>query len=248
MLSSVNQQLPLFYKSLVPFSRTQHRSLTRPKVHANYGFAADTNIIPLLVSEVPQAVRHFPIVFIKDRQSSAVNLVALVGKGDGRNQFVDANGQWRPGVYIPAWVRRYPFALMADAKGEGMLAVDVEALIFKDKRDAQPLVNSDGEPTDQLQKIMEFQKEFLALSDLTERVTNALVQADVLEDAGFSTRRAESDKPLSVQGFMVVNEPKLKALKREQVERLHRADALGLAYTQLLSMATLGQMVKGPLS
>lgn len=244
MSISVNKQLPLFYRSLVPFNSTKHRSLTRPKVQASYGFAADTDVIPLLVSEVQQAVRHFPIVFIKDRQSSVVNLVALVGKGDGKNQFVDANGQWRPGVYIPAWVRRYPFALMADAKGEGLLAVDVEALIFKDKRDAQPLVNSDGEPTEALQKIMEFQKEFLALSHLTEQVTNALVQAEVLEEAGFSIRRAESDKPLSVQGFMVVNEPKLKALKMEQVEHLHRADALGLAYTQLLSMGTLGQMVK----
>jgi hypothetical protein len=220
MSLSVNKQLPLFYRSLVPFSSTKHRSLTRPKVQASYGFAADTDVIPLLVSEVQQAVRHFPIVFIKDRQSSVVNLVALVGKGDGKNQFVDANGQWRPWVYIPAWVRRYPFALMADAKG-------------------------DGQPTEQLQKIMEFQRGFLALSQLTERVTNALVQVGVLEDAGFSIRRDQSSKPLNVQGFMVVNETKLKALKMEQVDNLHRADALGLAYAQILSMSHLTQTVNG---
>ena len=220
MSLSVNKQLPLFYRSLVPFNSTKHRSLTRPKVQASYGFAADTDVIPLLVSEVQQAVRHFPIVFIKDRQSSAVNLVALVGKGDGKNQFVDANGQWRPWVYIPAWVRRYPFALMADAKG-------------------------DGQPTEQLQKIMEFQRGFLALSQLTERVTNALVQVGVLEDAGFSIRRDQSSKPLNVQGFMVVNETKLKALKMEQVDNLHRADALGLAYAQILSMSHLTQTVNG---
>ena len=248
MSLSVNPQFPLFYKSLVPFSSTEHRSLTLPKVQASHAFASHTDIIPLLVSEVPHAIRHFPIVFIKDRSSSAVTMVALVGKGDGQNQFVDANAQWRQGVYIPAWVRRYPFALMADAKGDGMLAVDVEAPIFEDKRDAQPLVDSDGKPTELLQKIVEFNKEFLAMSKLTEQVTQALVHAEVLEDAGISIRQAQSDKPLTVQGFMVVNEKKLKALTTEQFEKLHRADALGMAYAQLLSMGNLPQLLNGPLS
>jgi hypothetical protein len=248
MSLSVKPQFPLFYKSLVPFSSTAHRSLTLPKVQSSHAFASHTDIIPLLVSEVPQAVRHFPIVFIKDRSSSAVTMVALVGKGDGRNQLVDANGQWQQGVYIPAWVRRYPFALMADAKGDSMLAVDVEAAIFEDKSEAQPLVDSDGKPTELLQKIVEFNKEFLAMSKLTEQVTQALVHAEVLEDAGISIRQAQSDKPLTVQGFMVVNEKKLKALTTEQLDKLHRADALGMAYAQLLSMGNLSQLLNRPVS
>lgn len=247
MSISVHQQLPLFYKSLVPFSSTGHGSLTLPKVQASYAFASHSDIIPLLVTEVPHAIRHFPIVFIKDQSSSAVTLVALVGKGDGKNQFVNASGQWRQGVYVPAWVRRYPFALMADAKGDGMLAVDVEAQIFADKRDAQPLVDSDGKSTELLQKIVEFHKEFLAASQFTERVVNALVQAEVLEDAGLSIRQPDSDKPVKVQGFMVVNEGKLKALQSEQLEKLHRADALGLAYAQLLSMGNFSQIFDHPM-
>ena len=235
--------LPLFYKTLVPFSSIEHRSFTLPKALGSHAFASSTDIIPLLVSEVTHAVRHYPIVFIKDQASSAVTLVALVGKGDGKNQFVGTDGQWRQGVYVPAWVRRYPFALMADAKGDGMLALDVQAAVFEDKRDAQPLVSSDGQPTEQLQKIVEFQKEFLSQSQLTVRVTQALVQAEVLEDAGLSIRQAQSDKPLNVQGFMVVNERKLKALNAEQLETLHRADALGLAYAQLFSMGNVPQIV-----
>jgi len=235
--------LPLFYKTLVPFSTIEHRSFTLPKATSAYAFASSTDIIPLLVSEVTHAVRHYPIVFIKDRASSAVTMVALVGKGDGKNQFVDADGQWRQGVYVPAWVRRYPFALMADTKGDGMLALDVQAAVFEDQRDAQPLLGSDGQPTEQLQKIVEFQKEFLSQSQLTERVTQALLQAEVLEDAGLSIRQAHSDKPLNIQGFMVINERKLKALDAEQLQQLHRADALGLAYAQLFSMGNVSQIV-----
>lgn len=245
MSQTASSSLPLFYKSLVPFSSADHAKLTLPKAVTSYGFASSTDVIPVLVSEVPLVVRHYPIVFIKDKITSVVTAVALVGRGDGKNRFVEAGGQWRAGVYVPAWVRRYPFALVAGPKGEGMLAVDTKAQMFADTRESLPLVGSDGKPTDALQKIVEFQKEFLGLSQLTERVVQALVQADVLEDAGLSIRNPGSDKPVNVQGFMVVNERKLKALKSEQLEQLFRADALGLAYAQLFSMSNLSQVMGG---
>lgn len=238
--------LPLFYKSLVPFDLAQHRELTVPKVQNNYVFAANTDIVPLLVTEVAQAVRFFPIVFIKDRATTTVSVVALVGKGDGKNQFVDANGQWRSGVYIPAWLRRYPFALFSSPKGEGILALDTQAKVFEDKRDPQRLVDSQGKPTEQLQKIFEFQKEFLAQSRLTTTTTQLLSEAGVLEDARFLIKSAASDKPQNIQGFMLVNEQKLKTLKTETLEKLHRADALGLAYAQLLSMGHVSTILNSP--
>jgi hypothetical protein len=235
--------LPLFYKSLVPFDLTQHRELTVPKVQNDYTFAANTDIVPLLMAELTQAVRFFPIIFIKDRATAAVSVVALVGKGDGKNQFVGTNGQWRTGVYIPAWLRRHPCALFSGPTGEGVLALDTQAQVFTDKREPQRLVDKQGKPTEQLQKILEFQKEFLAQSRLTERATQLLLEADVLEDARFFIKSDSSDKPLNIQGFMLVNERKLKALKTEQLEKLHSADALGLAYAQLLSMGQISNIL-----
>lgn len=231
-LSTANAaiSLPLFYKSLVPFDTNQHRGLTVPKVQNNFAFAANTDIVPLLVTEAAQAVRFFPIVFIKDRATSAVSMVALVGRGDGKNQFVDANGQWRSAVYVPAWLRRYPFALFSGPKGEAVLALDTQAKVFEDKRDPQPLVDALGKPTEQLQRIFDFQQDFLAQSRLTAATTQLLLEAGVLDDARFLIKRPESDKPQNIQGFMMVNEQKLKALKPDQLEKLHRSDALGLAY------------------
>ena len=245
MSQSASPSLPLFYKSLVPFSSTEHAKLALPRGAANLAFAAATDIIPLLVTEVQNAIGHYPIAFIKDKSTSVVTIVALVGRGDGKNRFVQASGQWREGVYVPAWVRRYPFALVSGSKGEVMLAVDTKAEFFAGQRDAQPLVDTDGKPTQALQKIVEFQKEFMRLSQLTERVVQELVMADILEDAGMSIRNKGSDKPLNVKGFMVVNERKLKALKSEQVDQLFRSDALGLAYAQLLSMNKLPQLIDG---
>ena len=245
MSNSTSTSLPLFYNSLVPFNNKEHAKLTLPKQAWSYKFASATDVIPLLVSEVPHAVRHYPIIFIKDKATSVVTLVALVGRGDGKNIFVDVEGKWRAGVYVPAWVRRYPFALVAAPQGEGMLAIDAKAELLAEKSDGQLLVGTDGKPTEALQKIVEFQKEFHALSQLTERVMQALVQSDILEEAGLSIRNLDTEKPVNVQGFMVVNERKLKALKSEQVEQLFRADALGLAYAQLISMGNFPQVMSG---
>lgn len=243
MSQPTSSSLPLFYKSVVPFSSTEHRHLTLPRQASDFSFAAHTDIVPLLASEMAQAVRHYPIVFIKDKTTSAVAVVALVGSGQGRNRFVDDKGIWRPGVYIPAWVRRYPFTMLSAANGEGVLALDPQARIFSDKRDPQALLSAEGKPTELLQKIVDFQKEFVTLSQLTERMTQALMEAEVLEEAVLSIRSAASDKPLNVQGFMVVNERKLKSLKIEQLEKLYRTDALGLAYAQLFSMSNLAQAI-----
>ena len=38
--------------------------------------------------------------------------VAILGLRGAANQFVNSEGAWREGKYIPAYVRRYPFILM----------------------------------------------------------------------------------------------------------------------------------------
>ncbi|WP_448968297.1 SapC family protein, partial [Klebsiella grimontii] len=63
---------------------------------------------PLTVEEFPQAARHFPIIF--STGESPVPL-ALMGLNEGVNTFVDGEGNVDPGIYLPAYARRYPFML-----------------------------------------------------------------------------------------------------------------------------------------
>ena len=237
---------PLFYKTVVPFNKQTHGDLALPAEAPDYFFAAKTDIIPVLSGEVPHALQHYPLIFIKDgtTASAAPTLAALVGMGDGKNQFIDEHGQWRIDSYIPAWVRRYPFLLARNdsEQNNSLLAFDPEATIFTALGDKQRLVEKDGEPSARLQQIMEFQKEFEAIALATQKMVQDLHDAKVLEEGTLTIKSPQSEETRNVQGFLMVNENKLRELPAAETEKLQKSGAMGLAYAQIFSMVNLRRL------
>jgi hypothetical protein len=181
--------------------------------------------------------------------------VALVGLADlqpGSNRFVGANGEWRAGAYIPAYVRGYPFiSVRATGQAEPVLALDPQAADFK-APNGQPLLLADGKPSEQLKGIMAFQGEYRMLAERTNTMVQALKDAGVLEEGGVQLQPNGGGEPQRIGGFLVVSEAKLKALSADALNKLMQADALGLAYAHMFSMASLGnvfaQSAQGALS
>src|SRR3546814_20501679 len=70
-----------------------------------FAFAKEGHAIPLTVGEFPLAAVTGPIIFVGEDKLP----IAVMGLNGGANMFVGENGLFEPGVYIPAYVRRYPF-------------------------------------------------------------------------------------------------------------------------------------------
>ena len=81
---------------------------------------------PLSASEFADAGRHYPIVFVGD-ETNGFHPAALVGLEEGSNLFVSAAGEWMPGAYVPAFARRYPFALGTTPGQDGLVVYLDEA-------------------------------------------------------------------------------------------------------------------------
>jgi hypothetical protein len=103
-------------------------------------------------------------------------------------------------------------------------------------------IEADGKPSTTLQKIMEFQKEFTSLSQVTTQMAQALYDAQVLEEGTLTIRPKVDVQDRHVNGFLIVNETKLRELPSAQIEALNKTGALGLAYAQLFSMNSLRQL------
>jgi hypothetical protein len=244
MTDTNTNALPLFYHQPVAFDSSLHGALSFPAVPPNYRFAANADVIPLQVSEVAQAIRHYPLVFLPGQGDQTPTLAALVGLGNGKNQFVSAQGHWRANTYIPAYVRRYPFVPMhVDGQTEPVLAIDLEADWVKQGGDFA-FVDAEGKPTERLGQVMAFQQEYLQQAALTESMCAALLKADVLEPRTLNWI-GEDGSPMQVNGLLGVEEARLKALVAESVLALHEADALGLAYAQLMSLSNLQFVLSG---
>ena len=149
----MNTPRPLFFNDLVALDTEQHRRLTLPAERKHFGFAKGTNLLPLTVAEVGLALKHYPLVLVAEGESSTLALVALTGLPGQGNRFIDAQGEWTPGVYIPAYVRGYPFiALRPSEKADPVLAFDPSAADFT-SRNGKALLDADGQPTEQLKGI-----------------------------------------------------------------------------------------------
>jgi hypothetical protein len=100
--------MPMFYRTPTVLSAMEHAQLAVARKR-NYSFCAKVNSIPVVLSEVPRLIGHYPVAFTLGEQPM---LMAIVGARNDENLFVDEAGNWEPGRYIPAYVRRFPFVLM----------------------------------------------------------------------------------------------------------------------------------------
>lgn len=231
---------PLFFSNLVALDTNAHRGLRLAAKRKSFAYAGQANLVPLTVADVAPALRDYPVVFVTD--GDVPTLVAVLSLKPGSNRFVDADGHWRPGAYVPAYVRSYPFiAVRTEGKSDPVLALDPGADAFK-AEDGLPLFDADGKPTDSLRAIMAYQAEYQHLAERTRSMAKALEAAGVLEESVLQIQPPGGGEMQKVAGFRVVSEQKLRALPAEALGKLHEADALGLAYAQMFSMGSLGNL------
>jgi hypothetical protein len=104
----MNIKPPFGYKDIVPLNRARKVRLLRPGELPE--FARGLNSIPISYSEFARVEREYPIVFIPGQGSDSFSPVAVLGMATGENLY-DAGGSWAKNVYVPAYVRRYPFCM-----------------------------------------------------------------------------------------------------------------------------------------
>jgi hypothetical protein len=217
---------------------------------ADYRVAQHMNGMMLTAVEFFDACKEYVIAFVAVGQGpdgkapAAMSPVAILGLRDGENLMVRADGQW-DARYVPAFLRRYPFAYAADNDGRLNLLVDAGWEGLNDK-EGELLVQPDGEPSEFLKQVMQYLDRFEQESARTRAFCERLVALDLL-----TTRQLDGTLPpaaggqtVSVVGFSVVDEEKLRALPDAVVLELHRNGMLGLIQAHLLSLGNAPQLLE----
>jgi hypothetical protein len=107
----------MFFREIVPLDAKRHGALHLAR-GSDYGFARETNAIPVAIHELAAASADYPIVFGGPGTTAAL---AIVGYRDRENLFVQKDGTWRHGAYIPAYARNYPFAFIETQGGQTLV-------------------------------------------------------------------------------------------------------------------------------
>jgi hypothetical protein len=232
---------PYGYQEIVPLTK-QHRVLLPEARKLPLVFRSIT-ALPLSYTEFAAACRDYPIAFVSGDSGKSFVAMAVLGLENQQNLFVAADGGWDASVYLPAYVRRYPFCMTritVDGKEQAERVACVEKRAINDKGEA--LHNAKGEALPLWEERRKLLFEYEADLVRSDEMTGALAGLGLLET--FSMQAIpNAGAPLAMTGMYRVAEQKLGALAPEKLKELTQQGILARVYAHLISLANFGRLL-----
>lgn len=235
----------LFYSKPEPLSIDLHSGLGVKSLPGPFTFAKEGHAVPLTVTEFGVSSLCGPIIFVGDDKIP----LAVMGLNLGQNMFLQENGLFEPGVYVPAYIRRYPFVFATDNNaGQMVLCIDRSAEFIVDKAEADMLFfDADGKPTEYTQNCINFCNDYEMERQRTQSFVELLKGLDLFETkkAVFTPTNPDGSAgpQQTIAEYFGVSEEKLNALPHDKFIELRDNGALAQIYAHLVSLAGWDRLI-----
>lgn len=225
------------YHQPTAIDREADRSLKLGRL-PDFSYARQLSDCVLTADEFLAAADTVPIVFARGEEGKLYAAAVLGWPGHG-NSFLDAEGQWRAGCYIPAFIRRYPFVGFL-ANGNPALAID-RGCTALGAADGDPLFGDDGAPSPRLTNALAFEGELSLSIQKTEALLKQLDELGLIES--FQAEFEKNGQRRALNRVLRVNEAKLDQLPDEKLLPLVRSGGYKVILAHLLSLRRLGDLM-----
>ena len=227
------------YTSLVPVNKTRHANKKVRQVQG-FDFAKDFHIASIMAHEFARAASIYPVVFLEDKTEDSFKPVVLMGLDAGENLFVGADGKWQAS-YVPAIIRRYPFALAgAGEEGKFTVCIDEGSDLISDTEGAA-LFDDQGEPAEPLENVKRYLGELQMMDTFTREFCKDLASHNMFTPLNMRVR--QSDQVKNINGCYVLNEERLNSLSTEGFVDLREKRYLPAIYAHLVSLAQIERLI-----
>lgn len=228
------------FQKIVPVNKERHAK-KKIKDITDFLFAAKHHITYVTMHEFARAAAIFPIVFLEDKEKDEFRSVALLGLNAGENLFVSAEGKWNAS-YIPAIIRRYPFALAPNGEsGQYVVCIDEESSLIGETEGAD-LFDANGEGTQVIENVKRYLAELQQMDALTNEFCKFLQANNMFTPLNMKVQ--ENDSVKSITGCYVINESRLNTLSDELFLDIKNKRYLPAIYAHLISLAQTERLVK----
>ncbi len=235
MASQAPTNLPLLYRDLEPVNRPNHgdKKMRRIEAIADLG---STHAIPVTVDEFMLVGRFFPVIF---SSGDAPVPLALMGLHEGTNTYFDKDGRLIDNnIYVPAYIRRYPFLLARLTQDSDQLSLcfDPTAGAVGDFDEGDPLFDGEA-PSARTSEILAFCEQFEQAGQRTAAFMRELKEMKLLMDGEVAIQPEGSEQPFIYRGFQMVDEQKFRDLRGDELRKMNQSGMLSLVMAHLFSLA-----------
>jgi hypothetical protein len=234
---------PFGYNDIAPLARTQKVRLLRPGEIPE--FARSLNSIPISYSEFALVAREYPIVFIAGQGTDTFAPVAVVGMTQGENLF-DLGGSWAKNVYVPAYVRRFPFCMARvtlDKVEQQNRLICIEKSYLDDKGEA--MFDANGQPLEKWKEIEKLLAEYEVDLERSREMCSILADYGLLEPFTMQAKfnKDKGGDAYALTGMHRAAEGKIEHLNASQLKNLVKKGILSRVYAHLLSMDNFAKLL-----
>jgi len=233
---------PFGFKEIVPLNRSQKIRLLAPGEIPE--FARAVNAVPISYTEFALVAREYPIVFTTASDAKIFAPVAALGMQDGENLYNHGN-RWAEGVYVPAYVRRFPFCMSRvtiDNVEQKNRLICVEKSHIDD-RTGESLFDANGEPTEKWKVIEQLLSEYEADMVRSHEMCGILADYGLLEPFTMQAKMNKGGGPVAMTGMFRIAEQKIEHLNAAQLKNLVRKGILSRVYAHLLSLNNFANLL-----
>ncbi|TPE46979.1 SapC family protein [Maribrevibacterium harenarium] len=226
------------FTKLTPINKENHANL-KVKAIESFEFASKFHIASVMVHEFVRAASVYPIVFLEDKAQDEFRPVTLLSLDAGENLFVDVNGKWQAS-YVPAIIRRYPFALAKNPEQDSFTVCVDEDSAYVGTEEGQPLFDENGEPTAVIENVKRYLGELQQMEAFTKAFCHFLSENNLFTPLNMRVRAADQIK--NVTGCYVINEERLNNLSDKKFLEIKEKRYLAPIYSHLTSLSQIERL------
>jgi len=227
-------------QNFVPVTREAHQT-KKIKPVQTFKFASEIHMVSVMMHEFLNAASVYPIVFLEDTEQETFRPMALLGLEPETNLFVDHEGGWKA-PYIPAIIRRYPFALAKTPNDDQFTICIDEASNAVNDDEGQPLFNDDGTIAPVMEQVKQYLTGLQQMETITSEFCKKLKEKYMFTPLNMNVREAETVKRLT--GAYAIHEEKLNNLSDADFLDFRKNNFLPAIYSHLTSLTQINRLVE----
>ncbi len=220
------------FEQVVPVSAERHAA-KKVRPSDDFRFAAGFHIAYVTTHEFARAASIYPVVFLEDKPSDGYRPVALLGLDAGENLFIDAQGKWAAS-YIPAIIRRYPFALVKASDADRFIVCVDEASSLLNDEEGAALFDDKGQPTQVIENVKRYLGELQQMDQITGDFCRFLVENNLMTPLNVKVNAGNQVR--NITGCHVINEERLNNFSDAKFLEVRQKGYLPAIYAHLISL------------
>lgn len=227
--------------NIVPVNKETHKNL-KISTKRDLSHVSTQHIIPVHAREYAQAATSYPVVLVKDPESSRFRSIAMLGLETGENLYYSKD-KWNA-VYVPLSITQVPFALGLDPEKENTLTtcIDIDSeYVGEDKDNA--IFDDKGEETEYFKGVQESLGRIYDNEVMTEKFVQELSDNDLLIELELNIDLSSGEKKKLV-GLFGIDERKLQELSDEVVLDFHKRGMFVPIHAMLGSVGQINRLAQ----